>query len=274
VGALAAHNWLGEEAERRALKRVATAPVIVAAADLPAGQKLALPHLALVNWPRSSLPAGYFSNANDLADRVLTKAVQKGEPVTLAKLSGKGEAAGLSSMLPPGFRAMTVRVDEVIGVGGFVQPGDLVDVLVTVNQGSFREDPATRTVLQGVLVLTVGQKVEENPKATRPTVTKVKVVTLQLAPDQAERLALAASEGKVLLALRNKTDLADQATKGLHLTQLMPTPPTGLPQAEAKPAPVQTKPKVLARIEAKTEPAPARLCVEVIKGVVRSEQVL
>ena len=158
-------------------------------------------------------------------------------------------------MVPEGYRAMTVRVDEVIGVGGFVQPGDRVDVLATVDRGGFRDDPASRVVLQDVPVLTVGEKMQEEGEGAKAKRRKVTVVTLQVEPQQGERLALAANEGKVVLALRNQGDRQEAATPGVRLTALVPAlAPTPAPAPQAQPAAAEG--------------------VEVIKGVNRSMQPL
>lgn len=256
VAAFGAHRWIKNQAEVAARNRVVLAPVVVASSDLPAGQRLEPSHLALQRWPIANIPAGHFARTADLKGRVLRTPLVPGEVLLPSKLAPKGLAGGLSAVVPEGFRAMTVRVDEVIGVGGFVQPGDRVDVLCTVASGPFRDDPATRTVLQDVKVLTTGEKVETT-RGHKPKKQKVKVVTLQLLPHQGERLALAALEGKVLLALRNQGDRNTEKTKGVLLTSLMPA--LAVPKPKAAP---------------KQEVAPVKRkdTVEVIKGVTRSLQ--
>ncbi len=255
VAALGAYRWIQTQAEVAARNRVVLAPVVVAAGELPAGQKLEPSHLAVQRWPLANIPAGHFARPVDLKGRVLRTPLVAGEVLLPSKLAPMGLAGGLSAVVPEGYRALTVRVDEVIGVGGFVQPGDRVDVLCTVATGPFRDDPATRIVLQDVKVLTTGEKVESAHRG-KPKKQKVKVVTLQLLPEQGERLALAAQEGKVLLALRNQGDRNTEKTKGVMLTSLMPTLAAPKPKAAPK----------------ETAPVRSKDTVEVIKGVQRSLQ--
>lgn len=263
AAAWGSHRWMSNQAARTAPAKVATAPVVVAAANLSAGQRLEAGDLALQQWPLGAQPPGHLARIEAASGRVVKGAMVKGEVVLAAKLAPAGLAGGLSAVVPAGYRAMTVRVDEVIGVGGFVQPGDRVDVLVTVDKGAFRENPGSRVVLQDVPVLTVGEKLQEEGDAAKPRKRKVTVVTLQVLPDQGERLALAASEGKVVLALRNQGDRDDKQTGGVHLTTLMPPP-------AAPKAPPQQQPPVAVAAEA----AANKPSVEVIKGAQRTQQEL
>ncbi len=253
VAAWGAHRWVRTQAALAARQRVVLKPVVLAARDLPAGHSIKARDLRVVRWPAGSLPRGHFSSPAALKGRVPLTRLFRGEVVLAAKLAAKGLPGGLSSVVPSGFRAMTVKVDEVIGVGGFVQPGDRVDVLVTVERGPFRDDPVTRTVLQDVKVLTVGEKVAlKKNRGSKPRRHQAQVVTLQLTPGQGETLALAASTGKVLLALRNQADDQRAASAGVRLTTLVP----------------MDQPEPAARDQ---EQAPL---VEVIRGTRRSQQSL
>ncbi len=276
TAAWAANKWMQTEADRRASKRVVTVPVVVMKTDVEAGQKLEAKHLTVQPWPRNALPAGRIAKISDAVGRVALGPLVKGEAVVKAKLAKRGPQAGLSAMVPPGFRAMTVRVDEVIGVGGFVQPGDRVDVLVTVSTAGFRDDPVTRTVLTDVPVLTVGERVEKNSDSKRARARKVRVVTLKVDPRQGERLALAATVGEILLSLRNRgegrgegtgSSLVKTAAKtpGVNLTALVGPPVTAKKPA---PKPVPVKKRVAAA------PKVSGPSVEIIKGVERSVQTL
>jgi len=263
AAAWGAQIWIKGEAKRAAASQLGLRPVVTAVRDLPAGHILEAADLAAQKWPQNTAPQGHYSAPGKLSGRVVKTPLVKGEVVLEAKLARRGLAGGLSAVVPEGYRAMTLKVDEVIGVGGFVQPGDVVDVLLTVAKGPFREDPVTRIVLQNVPVLTVGPKVQgEGDKAKKPTQAKQAVVTLKLTPAQAERLALAMLEGKVVLALRNQSDTLDPATAGVRLTALLagrgaekPACQNAAPGAPEKPA------------EKKAE---AKKTVEVIKGVKRS----
>lgn len=249
-----AHRWIVARANQAATVKVNTGPILVANADLPAGQRLETRHLVTQQWPAGTLPTGHLSKPDQALGRVLRGPLVKGEVILAAKLAPEGLAGGLSAVVPEGYRAMTVHVDEVIGVGGFLQPGDRVDVLLTVNKGAFQGDPASRVVLQDVPVLTVGEKVNEEAEGSKIKRQKVTVVTLQLKLEQAERLALGANEGKVILALRNQGDRQDQSTGGIRLTALVPS-------AAAAPAAAEA-------------PKAAAPTIEVIKGVSRTQQSL
>ncbi len=257
AAAWGAHRWLAAQALASTPVQTPTVPVVVAAADLPAGEPLDAGDLAVQRWPLGSQPVGHLSQPEALKGRVLRGPLVKGEVVLAAKLAPEGLAGGLSAVVPAGYRAMTVRVDEVIGVGGFVQPGDRVDVLVTVEKGPFRENPASRQVLHNVPVLTVGEKIQEEGEGAKPKRRKVTVVTLQVLPADGERLALAASEGKVILTLRNQADQERHDTKGVVLSALVPPPVAPAPVAPAAAAPASAEPSI-----------------EIIKGVNRSQQTL
>ncbi len=250
------HKWISAQAAagNRAPKLQA-APVIVAARVLPAGQVLAAKDVAVIKWPRNALPAGRFTRAKQVVGRVLRGPMVKGEPILAAKLAPKGAAGGLSAVVPPGFRAMTVKVNEVIGVGGFVQPGDRVDVLVTLSGGRFNRDPVSTTVLQDINVLTVGERIQRDDKV-RGRTHKVRVVTLQLEPGQAERLALASNEGRVVLALRNQADRAPSKAGGATLSGLAPLAAAKAPPAQAG------------------DGRPQGTVIEILKGIKRSRQIL
>ena len=225
AAAWGAQIWIKGQARRAAASQLGLRRVVVASVDMSAGHILETKNLTVQKWPRSSLPPGHFSAPGKLTGRVVRTPLVKGEVVLDSKLAKQGLGGGLSAVLPQGFRAMTLKVDEVIGVGGFVQPGDKVDVLLTFAKGSFRDDPITRIVLQNVPVLTVGSRVEgQNPKGKNLKRVKKAVVTLILKPEEAERLALAMLEGKVVLALRNQGDLLGSPTGGVRLTSLLGNP--------------------------------------------------
>lgn len=255
--------------------------VVVARGDIPLGTRLEPQMLQLADWPRSSVPAGARDAVQSLDGRVVTSALQRGEPVTEARLAPQGARAGLSAVVPEGKRAMTVRVNDVVGVAGFALPGTYVDVLVnTVEDGgagrAARERSVSKIVLERILVLAAAQEADRD--STRPKV--VSAVTLELTPAQAETLDLARSVGTLSLVLRNHADIEATTTRGATKAGLLAT------VADAKPTPpaVRARAPVTApakRLVAHTPVAaprpaiptvvvaPARPCVEVVAGPVR-----
>ncbi len=265
AAAWGAHGWINQTANRLAAQRAVMAPLVVAGEDIAPGQKLEAGRLALQRWPAGALPAGHFSSPQALEGRVAKTPLAKGEVILPAKLAERGAGGGLAAVLPEGYRAMTVRVDEVIGVGGFVQPGDRVDVLLTFAKGRYHDDPVTSTVLSDVPVITVGTNLEEVNRGGKPQTQKVKVVTLRLTPDQAERLALSSLEGKVILSLRNQGDRDGGSGQGVRLTALLGAAGEARPPEAAEPA----SPPAASTPAARQPPRPR---VEVIKGMERSVQ--
>jgi pilus assembly protein CpaB len=197
---------------------VASMQVVVAAEALPVGTRLDAKHLKVIDWPSRSPVAGSFSEAGPLVDRGVIAAIAENEPVTATKVASPEEGAGLPPIIPSGMRAISVRVNDVIGVAGFAVPGTRVDVVVTVDNG--QGEPMSRTVVSHVQVLTAGTKFDQqNSKDGKPIPTSV--VTLMVLPEDAERIALASNEGKITLALRNPLDVEPTDTKGIRLAALM-----------------------------------------------------
>jgi pilus assembly protein CpaB len=203
---------------------VGTMPVVVATKSLHVGTRLTKDDLKVVAWPTRTEVPGAFSDPKELVDRGVVQTIGQNEPVTSAKVAIPGVGAGLPPVIPAGMRALSVRVNEVIGVAGFVLPGTRVDVLVTVredgNEGSGRQDPMARTVVSNVEVLTAGTRYDqEQAKDGKPQQSTV--VTLAVLPMDGERIALAAAEGKISLALRNPLDIDPTNTTGIRLAALM-----------------------------------------------------
>jgi pilus assembly protein CpaB len=246
-----------------------TQPVVVAAADLQIATELAADDLRVVQWPKGSAPEGVFTNPSEIVGRGLITSVVRNEPILVGKLAAKEAGAGLPPVIPPGMRAVSVRVNEVIGVAGYVLPGTHVDVLATASPTQQLQDMTTKVVLPNIQVLTAGTRLEQDQKDGKPV--QVNVVTLLVSPEQAERLALASTEGKVQLALRNPLDQGTPDTPGIKPAALLGTaaPVTPNPRALAASARPRTrviKPPVI--VEA---PAPT---VEVIRGDKRTNEVI
>ncbi len=248
--------------------------IAVANADIELGGRILPEMIRMADWPSGSVPVGAYNEAAKLEGRVVTVSMQRGEPLIEARLAPIGTKGGLSAVVPQGKRAMTVRVNDVIGVAGFALPGTYVDVMVnTQDEGGQRNDrdhSVSKIVLERILVLAVAQEADRD--ATKPKV--VNAVTLELTPRDAEMLDLARSVGTLSLVLRNQTDpKAVEATSGATKAELL-----GL----AKPEP--TKPAVTAVVHTRRaaprtaaptgEPRPAasRNCVEVIRGLSKATE--
>ena len=260
--------------------------VVVAKVDIPLGTTIVAEQLTKVPLPANAVPDGAFNSTEKLVNRVAVVNIAAREPVTDFKLAPEGSAGGLSSVIPEGYRAMTVKVDDVIGVAGFLRPGAMCDVLTVIEQGDAgRRNPISKIVLQNVKVLASGQNIDK-PKDQREA-EQVKAVTLQVTPEQAEKLALASTEGKLRLVMRNSIDQGDEQTEGVDKNRLLtgehatPAPEPGALKSEQpkqSPAPVrrqraQSRPAAPAEAPAAAAPAPPpppRPSVEMIQGVKKS----
>jgi pilus assembly protein CpaB len=198
---------------------VPTRQVVVASANLSLGSELRADDLTTLDWPASSVPEGAFDSAPALVGRGLIASVVRHEPILPGKLSSKEAGSGLPPIIPQGKRAMSVKVNEVIGVAGYVLPGTHVDVLATANASGRAEDMTSKVVLSNVQVLTAGTRLEQETKDSKPV--QVTVVTLLVTPEEAERLTLASTEGRIQLALRNPMDLESPATPGIRPGMLL-----------------------------------------------------
>jgi pilus assembly protein CpaB len=191
----------------------------VAAVDIELGSKINPQMTTQVDWPAASVPAGAFTDVKDVQDRVVKVGVQRGEAILDRKLAPVGTSGGLSAVIAEGKRAMTVRVNDVVGVAGFALPGNYVDVMVNMVQDSAgsRNNQISMTVLEHVLVLAVAQEASRDD--TKPKV--VSAVTLELTPTDAEKLDLARSVGSLSLVLRNQLDKDFAKTKGVTREELL-----------------------------------------------------
>jgi pilus assembly protein CpaB len=200
--------------------------IVVAGRDLPSGTIVTREDLEIVEWPAGNLPDGFLSQPGEVVGRGVIGYVHRNEPLLDAKLASKEAGGGLPITIPAGFRALSVEVDEVIGVAGFVLPGTQVDVLATVMPGTNRSETTTRIILQRIPVLTADQSFQTDPSGDPVLVT---VVTLLVKPDEAEALTLASTEGKIHLALRNTLDVDSTSTHGMRINGLIQGPPRQAP---------------------------------------------
>ena len=201
---------------------IPTQPVVVATNDLALGTELKADDLKVVNFPQGQAPEGAFQRVADVAGRGLIVPIVKNEVVLPAKLASKESGSGLPPVIPEGMRAVSVRVNEVIGVAGYVLPGNRVDILATASPTDAHADTTTKVILSNVQVVTAGTRMEQDQEKGKPM--QVTVVTLLVYPDQAERLALASTEGKIQLALRNPLDTGAPETPGIKTATLMGSP--------------------------------------------------
>jgi pilus assembly protein CpaB len=214
--------------------------VVVAKVPLNFGDQLTPAKLTLVEMPPASIPQGAFRKIEEITapneNRVVLHAMVQGETVLTTKISGTNGRAILSTLIDPAMRAATIRVNDVTGAAGFVQPGDRVDVMLTRTANNQNKDGSDTTLLlQNVKVLGVDQQSDD--KKEKPTVAKA--VTLEVSPEDAQKLTLAGSIGNLSLALRNYADPDAVAARRLSVSDLVPTPPKATPD---HPTPVNDEP--------------------------------
>ncbi len=259
---LFASQWISEKAG------LSTNKVVVAATDINLGTRLSPDMIRLVDWPAGSLPTGSTNDLKKLDTRVARVSLLRGEPVLESKLAPVGTKGGLSAVVAEGKRAMTVRVNDVVGVAGFALPGNYVDILVSTQaenkeKGVGRDNNISKIVLEHILVLAVAQ--EASRDETKPKV--VNAVTLEVTPEEAEKLDLARSVGQLSLALRNQIDPKPAQTDGATKQSLL-NPVAYAPQASA-PAPKPAPAKKVHAAKKAAAPKPAahkEQCQEVITG--------
>ena len=221
-----AQQWLNSQAEMRMRnleankKPMTTQTIVVASKPLRFGNELGSMSLREIPWPSDAVPAGAFTKISDLTSngkRVVLTAIEANEPILASKITGSGQRATLSATITDGLKAVTIRVNDVEGVAGFVLPGDRVDVMLTRQQD--KTVAATDVVLQNVKVLAVDQVADE--RADKPSVAKA--VTLEVEVTAAQKLALAATVGTLALALRKAGEAAPQNTRRITLSDLPKT---------------------------------------------------
>jgi pilus assembly protein CpaB len=221
AGTVFLYKWIERQRGPKEIvqvEKVEAAPIVVSAGNLSWGTKLKPEMIKMAPYLKESLPVGYFSSTADLKDRVIVAPLKLNEPITEAKLAPNSvKTGGVSAVLKPGMRAIAVKGDKVIGISGFINPGNRVDVIVTV------EEPKTKKIkskifLENTAVLATGTQIEKNDKGEP---MPVDVYTLEVTPKQAEKVALAASEGRLQFALRGVIDSEDLSTKGITVPELL-----------------------------------------------------
>ncbi len=261
---IVAARWINAQASGTTNK------VAVALVDISLGGRLNPEMIRMVDWPSGAMPPGAITDAKLLETRVARTSIQRGEPIMEGKLAPPGTQGGLSAVVADGKRAMTVRVNDVVGVAGFALPGNFVDILVNtqeegVKNNANKDQSISKIVLERILVLAIAQ--ESSRDETKPKV--VNAVTLELTPDQAEKLDLARSVGTLSLVLRNQIDPKPVNTGGATKTKLLDV--KVVPMPEAKPVAVARPRPVVKRAVVLHTAAPGTK-IEVIKGLDRSTQ--
>lgn len=256
AAAVYAAGWASQQAN------IASNKVVVAAVDIELGSKMTPQMLMMIDWPSGAIPPGAFKDIKELQERVVKVSVLRGDAVLERKLAPAGTQGGLSAVIAEGKRAMTVRVNDVVGVAGFALPGNYVDVMVNAQQDKGKDKAEegkqiSKTVLEHVLVLAVAQ--ESGRDDTKPKV--VSAVTLELTLEDSEKLDLARSVGTLSLVLRNQVDKKTVATTGITKSQLFG-------EKEMQPVAMKTVAAVKSR-SVSARVLPAAECVEVIQNGLR-----
>jgi pilus assembly protein CpaB len=259
VFAFATYNYVQQIPGKTVV--IPTTKIAVAGSDLDIGDEITKDSVRLIDWPSNAAPANGISDPNEVIGRGLVMPMIQNEPFLELKLAPKDAGTGLPPAIPPGLRAVSVKVNEVIGVAGYVLPGTHVDVVATVNPTQNSTDVTSKVILTNVLVLAAGTKIEQGEKDKKPIA--VSVVTMLVDPEQAERLTLASTEGKIQLALRNPLDKTTPITPGIKTKALLGAQAT-TPRAIARPGTVVPV----------AGPAFDLTTVEVIRGDKRAREVV
>jgi len=237
-----------------------TQPIAVAAVDLHWGAVIIKEMVKMEPFLKNTLPAGAITDLGSLLGRVAISPIKAKEPFLESHLAPQNiKTGGVAAVIPSKKRAVAVKVDKVIGVAGFVHPGHRVDVLVTMSKGK-TDQPITKMVLENILVLAAGPEVQVG-KGKEEKATPVDVITLEVTPEEAEKLALAATEGKLQLALRGFTDTEEVLTRGISIPALLAS------YSAIQPAPRNSgkAPKVILTRKPVQEKTPVHV-VELIQG--------
>lgn len=252
------YRWMQSKASTPVQNLVKEDSVNVALAftDLPWGTKLTAEMIKTVSFPKNALPAGHFSDSASLQGRVLISPVRQNEAIIEYKLAPSSvTTGGVGAVITPGKRAIAVAGDKVIGLSGFIQPGNWVDVLCTLKNPQNEQENMTKVVLENVPVLATGTQMQTSADG-KPG--PVDVFTLEVAPDEAERLSLAATQGKLHFALRNATDKEIVYTMGATIPSALDS---------YRPRMQLVKDPVVKSAEVKAEPSRRAFEVQTIRGI-------
>lgn len=250
VAAYLAFSYLQQQPEETQEAAVQTTPVAVAAKPVSLGTVLQPEHVKMVEWPAENTPSGYAGSPSEVVGRGLLTSVETNEPLLPRKLARKEAGGGLSITIPENMRALSVRVNDVVNVAGFVAPGSHVDVLVTMDRENGQ--PATKLILDNIQVVSTGQQIQATAEGEESQ--QYSVATLLVTPEEAEKLTMAATRGQIQLALRNPLDLDSLETPGITKDEVIT-----LQAEQQQPSPRQTS------APARQRP-PSQVQVEVYRG--------
>ena len=256
------YRFLSQKGRMAEEARLQTVGVVVAAADIPFGSTIGPDQVVLSAWPKDRYPKDVLSDVKAAVGRVVRREFARGEPIVESKLLTTSKNVGMLSLrIPLGMRAFTVRVNEAVGVGGFLMPDARVDVLLTTTSSDQRATQMSKIILEDIRVLAVGQTIDQ--KDSKPI--SVGTVTLAVTPEDAEKLALASNDGKIHLVLRNFADSEKVKTSGISKDRL-------LSGQHGIPGPVKKQPSRVKKVAPASPVRVKRFTVEVIKGNSRSEE--
>ena len=271
LAGVGAYKFLSGQSRVAEQARLQTVGIVVAQVDIPLGSTINPNQVAVSPWPKESYPKDAIADPKVVAGRVALRDFLRGEPVVESKLVPLGKSTGLLSLkVPSGMRAFSIKVNEAVGVGGFIVPDSRVDVVVTTAPTPGSQEKVAKIVLQDIRVIAAGQVIEQ--KENKPVT--VNTVTLALLPEEAEKLALAGNDGIIQLVMRNFTDNVLVMTGGSNKARLLssyrsaPLVPEATSDKRTKPRRVSRK----APSPASASPPKKAYTVEVIKGNKRTEE--
>lgn len=259
------YRFLSEKGRMAEEARLQTVGVVVAAVDIPFGSTIRPDQVVLSAWPKDRYPENVLSDVKAAVGRVVRREFARGEPIVESKLLTTSRNVGMLSLrIPQGMRAFTVRVNEAVGVGGFLMPDARVDVLLTTISSDQRATQMSKIILEDIRVLAVGQTIDQEDNKPVPA----KTVTLAVTPEEAEKLALASNDGKIHLVLRNFADSEKVKTSGISRDRLL-SGQSAVPVSSG----VVRKPRSnVQKVAPKSPVVVKKYTVEVIKGNSRSEE--
>jgi pilus assembly protein CpaB len=264
--------------QTRASSRIPMSPVVVAAQDIPEGGRIERVAVVMNEWPIATVPAGAFVSVDSVVGRVTRIPVFKGEPIVPGRLAPSGTGPGLEVKITPGKRAMAIRISDVAGIAGLIQPNSRVDVMVTINDEAVNRQRA-KLFMSNMRILSVGTQVERGADG-KPI--QAAIAALEVTPEESERLAIAMSQGTIQLVLRGYGDPDSIRTRGATSSDVMTQLSGGVPVARPTPAPVRaaaprpaprpTPPPVIVQQAPPPPRRPDSSVVQIYRGTAVSQQ--